>query len=176
MDATQRGVARGIGCAALIMLLAYGLAAYLGRDGSLGGMLDERLMLAALALLAPALELMICIGRLAKHRFFTPEDIHGSGVTAGSERARLLQALLQNTLEQSVLAAIAYIAAALLLPAQLLGWIPAAATMFLIGRGFFYAGYGKGAPSRAFGFGLTFYPTVVLLLTLFIFGLLQVLR
>jgi len=36
--------------------------------------------------------------------------------------------------------------------------------MFLVGRLFFFAGYANGAPSRAYGFGLTFYPTVMLLL------------
>jgi len=45
--------------------------------------------------------LLICIARLAKHRFFTPEDINGSALTSGTERARLLQALLQNTREQT---------------------------------------------------------------------------
>jgi hypothetical protein len=31
-----------------------------------------------------------------------------------------------------------------------------------VGRLLFYTGYAGGAPSRAFGFGFTFYPTVLL--------------
>lgn len=177
MDAAQKGVARNAGCAAATMLLVYSLTAYFGK-----GYLPEptplelRLQLLAWSLLAPVSMLVVCVGRLANHRFDTPEDIHGSGLTAGTERAKLLQALLQNTLEQSVLALAVYLAGALLLPAQLLGWIPAAAGLFLIGRLCFYAGYRKGAPGRAFGFGLTFYPTAVMLLALIIVGLLKLLR
>jgi uncharacterized membrane protein YecN with MAPEG domain len=106
----------------------------------------------------------VCIARLAKHRFFTPEDIHGSALTTGTERARLLQSLLQNTLEQSALAVPVYVAICALGPLRVLSVVPVAAAMFLVGRVFFFAGYAKGAPSRAFGFALTFYPTVILLL------------
>jgi len=42
--------------------------------------------------------------------------------------------------------------------------------MFLVGRLFFFAGYANGAPARAYGFGLTFYPTVLLLLLLVALG------
>jgi len=34
--------------------------------------------------------------------------------------------------------------------------------MFVIGRILFAVGYAGGAPARAFGFALTFYPTVFL--------------
>ncbi len=39
------------------------------------------------------------------------------------------------------------------------GW-PCAVSLFLLGRLFFITGYRKGAGGRAFGFALTFYPTV----------------
>jgi hypothetical protein len=41
--------------------------------------------------------------------------------------------------------------------------LPAAAILFLIGRILFFLGYAEGAASRAFGFALTFYPTLMLL-------------
>jgi MAPEG family len=82
----------------------------------------------------------------------------------------LLQALLQNTLEQSCLALPVYIATSIVAPAALLPVVPAAAVMFLVGRLFFFAGYANGAPARAYGFGLTFYPTVLLLLLLVALG------
>jgi hypothetical protein len=171
MDTAQKGVARNAGCAALTMVIVYSLVAYWGKHYfPEQASLDLRLKLLAWSLLLPASMLVLCIGRLANHRFDTPEDIHGSGLTTGTERAKLLQAMLQNTLEQCLLALAIYLAGALLLPAQLLGAIPAAATLFLIGRLCFFIGYHKGAPGRAFGFGLTFYPTVIMLLALMIKG------
>ncbi len=107
---------------------------------------------------------MVCIGRLAKHRFFTPEDIDGSALTQGTATARLLQALLQNTLEQLVLAVVVYLSAALLLPAHLLALILTAALMFTAGRLLFFRGYAGGAAHRAYGFALTFYSTIGLML------------
>ena len=124
-----------------------------------------RLKLAAWATLAPAAVLFVCIARLAKHRFTTPQDIHGSALTEGTERARLLQALLQNTLEQAVLAIPVYLATALVFPPRLLPLVAAAAALFVIGRIAFFRGYAAGAPSRAAGFGLTFYPSVALLIS-----------
>lgn len=172
MDTAQKGVARNAGCAAITLVVVYSLVAYCGKNYfPEPAPLELRLQLLAWSLLLPISMLVVCVGRLANHRFDTPEDIHGSGLTTGTERAKLLQALLQNTLEQCVLALAIYLAGALLLPAQLLGWIPAAATMFLIGRLCFFIGYHKGAPGRAFGFGLTFYPTVILLLALVIKGI-----
>src|SRR3954464_2125424 len=48
--------------------------------------------------------LTLNIGLLARHRFFTPEDIDGGGLTKGTPQAQVLQSTLQNTLEQTVLA------------------------------------------------------------------------
>ena len=53
-----------------------------------------------------ALCLAISIGRLAKHRFFSADELDGRGLRTDSDRAIILQSLLQNTLEQSVLAAL----------------------------------------------------------------------
>lgn len=159
----QRGVAMGMASALLAAVAVFSLAAILGGASSgFGSSLESRLEVLAACLLAPAATLLFCIARLAKHRFFTPEDINGSALTEGSMRARLLQALLQNTLEQSALALPVYLLGALLLPGHLLGLVPAAAAMFLTGRALFYAGYAGGAASRALGFALTFYPTVLL--------------
>jgi hypothetical protein len=153
------------------MVLVYSLVAFWGKNYlPEHAPLDLRLQLLSWSLLLPVSTLVVCVGRLANHRFDTPEDIHGSGLTTSTERAKLLQAMLQNTQEQCLLALAIYLAGAILLPAHLLGWIPAAATMFLIGRLCFFIGYHKGAPGRAFGFGLTFYPTVIMLLALVIKG------
>jgi len=171
MDKTQLGVVRGMGLAMLTAVAAFAFStAYVARVWGVGSELVSRVTLAAWSLVPPAFALFVCIARLAKHRFFTPEDIHGSGLTGGTDKAKLLQALLQNTLEQSCLALPVYIATSIVAPAALLPVIPAAAAMFLVGRLFFFAGYANGAPARAFGFGLTFYPTVLLLFLLVALG------
>jgi len=167
----QIGVMRGAGLGLLTALAFLVLASTNGmRLVTVGSDLSARATLAAWSLVLPSLALLVCIARLAMHRFFTPADINGSGLTDGTAKAKLLQALLQNTLEQCCLALPVYIAASLLAPAALLPVVPVAAGMFLVGRLLFFAGYAKGAPSRAFGFALTFYPTALLLLFLIAFG------
>lgn len=163
MTPSQRGVAVGALTALAVTLAALTGAAYWLPFAQIDATLPGRLRLFTLCGLAPALALAIAIARLARHRFFTPEDIDGSGLSAGSDRAKVLQALLQNTLEQSVLAWPVYGWWALAGPAATLAVVPVAASLFLLGRALFFARYHHGAAGRAPGFGLTFYPTVVLL-------------
>ena len=166
----QVGVARGMALALLVTVVAF-LVAVLGNGFQLAGgsLLEGRALLLAKVLLGPSLVLVVSIGRLAAHRFHTPADINGSALTAGTDRARLLQALLQNTVEQTLLAALSYAAASLLLPAALLPVVAWASGLFVIGRLLFFAGYAKGAAHRAFGFALTFYSSVLLLLLTLVF-------
>src|SRR3954465_15336695 len=60
------------------------------------------------ASVAASLSLLIGIAMLARYRFFNSADIHGGGFAEGTGGARLLQALIQNSLEQVVLAIPAY--------------------------------------------------------------------
>jgi uncharacterized membrane protein YecN with MAPEG domain len=126
----------------------------------------ERLSLAIQYLLLPALFLVLSIGRLAKHRFFTPEDIDGGGFSDDSEQARSLQSLLQNTLEQFCIASSIYLAWAVVMPGQTLSVVPLSAIAFSVGRVLFFTGLKGGAPSRALGFALTFYPSVAMLISM----------
>lgn len=114
----------------------------------------------------PLLTLMVSIMRVANHRFATPEDIDGSGLTVGTQQIQILRAILQNTLEQSVLAVGGYLIGSVALPLGWLGVIPVAALLFGAGRILFALGYERGAGGRALGFGLTAYPTFVLLVIL----------
>lgn len=106
------------------------------------------------------------IGRLAAHRFFTPADIDGGASSDGTSAARLLQSTLQNTLEQTVLAMATHAVWAATMPLAWQAAIPVAAALFVIGRVLFWRGYAHGAPARAVGFALTFYPSVVMLVTI----------
>ena len=112
--------------------------------------------------------LAACIANLARHRFFTPEDIDGGGLVPGTKQAHVLQAILQNTLEQVVLAVGVHSLWAVVMPPASQAVIPLAAILFVVGRVVFAFGYSAGAPARALGFGLTFYPTMVLLVMLLI--------
>jgi hypothetical protein len=165
LSVKQRGVLKGVVAGLLISgsLLAAGAVLNplnFQSDVTVTG----RLSVAAASSVLPVLFLAISIGRLAKHRFFSPEAIDGGGLTPGSDEAKYLQSLLQNTVEQVVLAIPVYFAWALLLPAPWLSAVPIAATTFGIGRVLFFVGYRHGAPSRALGFALTFYPTVGMLI------------
>ncbi len=115
--------------------------------------------------LIPVLTVMISIMRVANHRFSSPEDIDGSGLTDGTPQVRVLRAVLQNTLEHAVLAVAAYAIWAAAMPYGWLRAISIAAALFVSGRLLFARGYAQGAPGRATGFGLTAYPTFGMLAT-----------
>jgi len=119
--------------------------------------------------LLPVLTLMISIMRVANFRFSSPEDIDGSGLTDGTPQARVLRAILQNTLEQVVLAVAAYAIWAAVMPYAWLRVVPVAAVLLVAGRVLFARGYARGAPGRATGFGLTAYPTFGMLVTIVVF-------
>jgi hypothetical protein len=127
---------------------------------------ESRLALWLACSLLAGLWLLVSVAALARHRFFTPEDIDGGGLSDGSPRAKLLQSLIQNTLEQAVLAVVAYGAWLWLGPQNRAGLAVVCALCFALGRLLFFAGYSRGAPWRALGFTLTFYPTFGLYLLL----------
>ena len=160
----QRGVLKGISIGAAITVAVI-VGAILAAPMVLSpeATIAERLSFALWADVFIALWLGISIALLARHRYFTPEDIDGGGLTRGSETASVLQATLQNTLEQTVLAVLVHVTWATLMPVSWMSAIPAAVVLFLCGRLLFLLGYRGGAPSRALGFALTYYPSVLML-------------
>ena len=92
------------------------------------------------------------------------EDID-PGLTQGAPRVQLLRALAQNTHEQALLAVLAYVAWAVLMPIGTLSVVGLAAIVFVLGRILFFIGYARGAPARSLGFTACFYPTALMLLT-----------
>jgi hypothetical protein len=160
----QRGVLKGISIGAAITVVVI-VGAILAGPMVLSpeATVAERLSFALWADVFIALWLGICIAVLARHRFFTPGDIDGGGLTRGSETASVLQATLQNTLEQTVLAVLVHLTWATLMPVSWMSALPAAVVLFLVGRLLFLLGYRGGAPSRALGFALTYYPSLLML-------------
>jgi hypothetical protein len=149
---------------ALAIVIGCGVGNPLGFPAGLA--LIDRLVVAAHCALIPGLFMMIAVARMARQRFFSPEDIDGGVTATDTPRAQLLQTLLQNTLEQSLIALLVYLGWALTMPATWLSVVPVAAMAFAIGRILFFLGYEQGAASRALGFAMTFYPSVVMMLTL----------
>ena len=161
----HRGVARGIALAAIISLLVL-VFAWLSGDRWMSRLDDPtaRLSLALRLDLAVALYLAVAIARVASQRFGSAEDIGGSASASESARVRESRAILQNTLEQAALAVPVHLALALALPPARMAVLAALVLLFVMGRIAFARGYARGAAGRAFGFGLTFFPTVVALL------------
>lgn len=156
LNQKQRGVAVGmvVGLAFSFVVVFYGARVFINLDAA---------DCFAISFLLPAVALFVAIARLAKHRFFNAADIDGSALTAGTDQARLLQALLQNTLEQLALAIPVYIVALFGSHESVQDAVPVCACTFLAGRVLFFVSYKRGASARAFGFAITFYPTVLLM-------------
>lgn len=165
LNETQRGVLRGMLAGILVTVLGLGAAIAFPPEVVLPGEGFAASLLDALKWgVLPVASLAIHIALLARHRFFTPEDISGGGLSAGTAHARILQATLQNTLEQSVLALSVYAIWAAAMPRVWQAAIAGAAILFGLGRVLFLRGYAGGAPARALGFALTFYPTLAMLI------------
>ena len=161
----QIGVKKGVITGAVITIVGLGAGIlFIPAPAGLDASVANRLAYALKAEILVIFWLLVCVGRLGNHRFMTPEDIDGSGLTTGSDKARVLQALLQNTLEQTVLAVVVHLIWAATMPVSWISGVLAGAILFSTGRILFIRGYAGGAPSRALGFALTFYPSILMLL------------
>jgi hypothetical protein len=156
MTRTQIGVAVGMG-AALAATIALFLA---GMGGVVRSPFDDRIRLAIAAALGPLGCVAVAIGFIANRRFFSAEDIEGSGLSEGTSAVRIARSVLENTIEQAALAVPLYVALAMSLPARAVALPLLLSVAFVIGRALFAAGYARGAAARSFGFALTFYPSV----------------
>lgn len=157
----QRGVALGVLAAAAFATLVVS-AAWASGDRWLPRIDDfaARLALALRLDLAVLFCLAVSIGRVAGQRFRSAEDIGGSVSPSESAAVRRSRAILQNSLEQTVLAVPAHLALASVLPPDRMAVLAALVALFVAGRVAFAIGYSRGAAGRAFGFGLTVYPTI----------------
>jgi hypothetical protein len=116
---------------------------------------------AATATLLASFWLIVSVGTIGNKRFFHQEHIGGSAFDAPGSPLRIDKAILQNTLEQLVIAAAVYHALEAAFDTASGVYLATLVTLFTIGRFSFLMGYQGGAGSRAFGFGMTFYPTIL---------------
>ncbi len=109
------------------------------------------------AFLPGGLFMALIIAILAGRRFFNDANIDGAAFATGS-RGEIDQRVLQNTVEQLVLALVLWPFAA--------SWL-GGVTVIVMGVAFgfarllFWVGYHLSPSLRAFGFAASFYPTVV---------------
>ncbi|GGB30186.1 hypothetical protein GCM10011380_19570 [Sphingomonas metalli] len=146
-----------------VTLLVSALCLYRGAATTLSP--SERLIITAKADVIVMVWLAATIANVARLRFFSPDDIAGSGAGVATPQVERARAILQNTLEQVVFALPVHMSLALLVASS----VPltlALAALFATGRLLFWIGYARDAQARAFGFALTFYPTVAGLLVL----------
>ncbi|WP_135501873.1 MAPEG family protein [Roseovarius aestuariivivens] len=110
------------------------------------------------AFLAPGLVMLAMVGRIAQRRFFDETLIDGGPATGAAETDGRV---LQNTVEQLVLALAIWPAAAVLLAGKGPGLIMTLGVAFVIARLVFWIGYHRSPLLRAFGFAATFCPTAL---------------
>lgn len=158
----QRGVSLAMAGALVMTILILGIAAASASRAEPMPFV-ERLQGALRVDLLVVVWLGAAIANVARLRFFSAHDIAGSSAGEASEKVRSAGAILQNTLEQVVLAVVTHliVAASFDRSSRV---IVALAGLFAAGRLLFWAGYKHGARGRAFGFALTFYPTLLALL------------
>lgn len=113
-----------------------------------------------ISLLIPTLTYILGIVRIANLRFFD-EKVTNPILQNNTEKLIIYRQYLQNTLEQLMLALITYATLCFVLPIGSIYLILLLSVLFGIGRILFMLGYAKGGSGRAFGFALTFYPSVL---------------
>lgn len=166
LSSEQAGVARGMGLGLGLTIAGFALPFVWGRFPDLPPTGEGRLTLWAAASVTVAFWVMVAVARLARFRFYSPQDIAGGASEGATPHARMLQAMLQNTLEQAFLAVVAY-GAWITLSDPRMGALPGLfAVFFSVGRILFFRGYARGAASRALGFALTFYPSLGLIVAM----------
>lgn len=99
-----------------------------------------------------------CVGGVSQGRFWTPADRHGSAFGGPSKAIAVRAAVLQNSLEQTVLAVGGHVILATVLVGSELVLIPLLVLLYLAGRATFAWGYARSPIARAFGMALTAAP------------------
>jgi hypothetical protein len=120
--------------------------------------LATRLAFAVRWLLAPGLMLLAGV-QVAASRGFHPDAIDGTP-TPKSHALEIALRYNRNTVEQALLAAIAWLGLATSVPHASLAFVPAMASLFVVGRALFWIGYLVYPVARAFGMVLTALPTM----------------
>lgn len=115
-------------------------------------------------LLLYSLPLQFAVLLVVLRRYGSPDLI--SGAASSSEGLDLERAVLQNTLEQTVIALPLVLAFGALAPAAWLKGVPVHAIVFVLARALFYLGYRADPLKRIPGFVMTNYANLLLALAI----------
>ena len=156
----KQGIVVALGLLALgvVAAVARGAPAWLADFVPPADDLATRLAFAVRWLLAPGCTLLAGI-QFTASRGFHPDAIDGTR-TPRSHGLEIALRYNQNTLEQTMLAAIAWLGLAVSVPHAALAFIPAMAALFVVGRTTFWIGYLLHPTARAFGMVMTALPTL----------------
>lgn len=113
----------------------------------------------AISSLIAILPMVIMIGKLASMRFFST-GIDGSNTESIDNNVKVLN----NTHEQTLLFLVSSGVLSISLPNTHFAMLPLLSLVFLFGRVLFWSGYLKSPIARAYGFAVTFYTNVVVLI------------
>jgi hypothetical protein len=150
----------GVVPAACIVALVFCFAADLFHQVALpADTAGDRLAFVARWMVLPGLSLLLGVIFAARRGFYA-DAIDGTRAPANYAMEINLR-YNTNTLEQTLLAGIAWSALALVIPISSLVIIPAMASMFFAGRIAFWIGYLIHPMGRAFGMALTMLPILV---------------
>lgn len=163
LNKEQRGVAIAMAAALIVTIMALAFAVTADHAAAAVPFADRLQHTLRLDLFV-VIWLMATIGNVARLRFFSERDIAGSGSDEESSKVRQARAILQNTLEQVAFAVMTHMIVAAVFDKST-ALITALVLLFAVGRLLFWTGFRYGARRRAFGFGLTFYPSVLALIT-----------
>ncbi len=164
-SADQRSIVRdsllAIAVCAAVLAAGYAWlpAGWFGLDHSLAT--ADRIAFALQSDLVIFLWLAGCVRAVSKGRFLSPVDIGGSASGPPSTVLKVRAAVLQNSLEQTVLAVGAHLTLATVLRGAELRVIPLLVALYLFGRVTFAWGYARRPVGRAFGMAVTGVATVV---------------
>lgn len=154
----RRAGAASLGAFAVAVPLAYVL---LPRVFTFPTALAERLAFAAQCSAIVLLCVAAAVLNVSTRRRFSPHDIGGAAAGPPGPRIAIAAAVLQNTLEQAVIAVGLYLALASLLGGDWLSLIPVGVAFFVVGRILFLRGYARGVEGRSLGMALTMTPTIL---------------
>lgn len=121
--------------------------------------LEDKLQLVVHDAVFAAIPMLVAIAVVAAQRL-DPEMMVGHKVRPNSA-LDINSRFILNTAEQFVLYLIGQLGLMFYAPAQNAGTLVSLTVLWLFGRLLFWIGYHKNPLLRAFGFGITFYPTVI---------------
>ena len=163
-DSEQLGILRGsafaAGAAVTVVAAGYALIPpeWFGLNAAMTT--GDRIAFALKADLPLFIWLAWCVRAVSKTRFWSSVDRKGSAYGKPSSAIVVPLAILQNSLEQTVLALGAHLVLATVLRGPELLIIPLLVALYLVGRVAFLLKYSEGAAGRSFGMALTAAPTV----------------